>query len=140
MYDCTFMQEFVCTLCTFKHFQKIKNKSPQFFLLGRHAGPYCLTLDPATPRANKEYMELYMARQDKTHGINQISLCLRKYYERDAAYLALIDSFIQVSLLLSYRHICTVSTSPAYQTQGNEHLRILVTVSYCLCLPLFSHL
>jgi len=47
---------------------------------GRHAGPYCLTLDPATPRANKEYMELYMAR---------------KYYERDAAYLALIDSFIQ---------------------------------------------
>ena len=34
---------------------------------GRHAGPYCLTLDPATPRANKEYMELYMARQDTTH-------------------------------------------------------------------------
>ena len=34
---------------------------------GRHAGPYCLTLDPATPRANKEYMELYMARQDITH-------------------------------------------------------------------------
>jgi len=47
---------------------------------GRHAGPYCLTLDPTTPKANKEYMELYMAR---------------KYYERDAAYLALIDSFIQ---------------------------------------------
>jgi len=47
---------------------------------GRHAGPYCLTLDPNTPLANKEYMELYMAR---------------KYYERDAAYLALIDSFIQ---------------------------------------------
>ena len=34
-------------------------------LSGRHAGPYCLTLDPATPRANKEYMELYMARQNR---------------------------------------------------------------------------
>ena len=34
-------------------------------LSGRHAGPYCLTLDPATPRANKEYMELYMARQHR---------------------------------------------------------------------------
>ena len=35
--------------------------------LGRHAGPYCLTLDPTTPRANKEYMELYMAREDMAY-------------------------------------------------------------------------
>ena len=47
-------------------------------------------------------MELYMARQGIAHdgdGEGDDKIVLRKYYERDAAYLALIDSFIQVLII-----------------------------------------
>jgi len=49
---------------------------------GRHPGPSTdrWPTTASLPRADKEYLELYMTR---------------KYYERDAAYLALIDSFTQ---------------------------------------------
>ena len=74
------------------------------------AGPYCINTNK---KSSEKYLELYMTR---------------KYYERDAAYLALIDSFIQDAPQLILQLYILLSRHPDDLVKVNTALAQLGSV------------